>query len=158
MPRNSSYTVFLRSAIPLLMLVSSVGRLDGQQMTTKRTLRIDAAAEGLTEIGSLVVGRDGVIMITQPQDFRVLVFDRAGRRVASIGRKGGGPGSSKPSAGWADSEMVSGWRIRYSGDSRSSGRIWESHESSPIRFLPCRRTGLVGGRRRCQWRFGPMGP
>lgn len=92
MPRNSSYTVFLRSAIPLLMLVSSVGRLDGQQMTTKRTLRIDAAAEGLTEIGSLVVGRDGVIMITQPQDFRVLVFDRAGRRVASIGRKGGGPG------------------------------------------------------------------
>ena len=86
MPRNSSYTVFLRSAIPLLMLVSSVGRLDGQQMTTKRTLRIDAAAEGLTEIGSLVVGRDGVIMITQPQDFRVLVFDRAGRRVASIGR------------------------------------------------------------------------
>lgn len=82
----------LRSALALLMLVSSVGRVGGQHMTAKRTLRIDAVAEGLTEIGSLVVGRDGVIMITQPQDFRVLVFDRAGRRVASIGRKGGGPG------------------------------------------------------------------
>jgi hypothetical protein len=55
-------------------------------------LRIDGVKEDLTSIGFLLVLPDTSIVISQPQDSRLILFDKSGRRTATFGRSGQGPG------------------------------------------------------------------
>ena len=55
-------------------------------------LRIDANAEKFSAFSRIHVDARGRFAIPQPQDRQVLVYDAAGRRTATIGRNGAGPG------------------------------------------------------------------
>jgi hypothetical protein len=58
-------------------------------------LRLDANAEDFSLVGRVAVGADGRMAIALPQDMEVRLYDPAGNRIASVGRRGGGPGEFK---------------------------------------------------------------
>lgn len=62
----------------------------------------DDPAQALTAVGELVLGANGAVYISQPQEQRIKVFSSSGELVLTIGRKGDGPGefSSIGSMGW----------------------------------------------------------
>ena len=55
-------------------------------------LRLDANAENLSVIPEVVVGPQGEIIVPQPQDHRVRIYDSTGTQIAAVGRRGEGPG------------------------------------------------------------------
>lgn len=55
-------------------------------------LRLDANAEDFSAIGWVYVGPEGQIVVQEPQDHRVRIYDSTGTLVTIIGRKGEGPG------------------------------------------------------------------
>ncbi len=55
-------------------------------------LRLDANAEDFSAIGWVFVGPKGEIVVPEPQDTRLRVYDSSGTLVSMIGRKGEGPG------------------------------------------------------------------
>ncbi len=54
--------------------------------------RIDGVKEDFTLIGFLLVLPDKSIVISQPQDARLIFFDATGKRITTFGRSGQGPG------------------------------------------------------------------
>lgn len=55
-------------------------------------LRLDANAEDFSLVGRLIVGPQGEIVVPEPQDFRLRLYDSTGTLVTMIGRRGEGPG------------------------------------------------------------------
>ena len=55
-------------------------------------LRLDAEVEDFSLVGRLYVGPRREIVVPEPQDFRMRVYDSAGTLVTMIGRSGEGPG------------------------------------------------------------------
>lgn len=55
-------------------------------------LRLDANAEDFSVVGWVYVGPQGEIVVPQPQDRRLRLYDSTGAPVATIGRRGEGPG------------------------------------------------------------------
>jgi hypothetical protein len=55
-------------------------------------LRLDARAENFSAVGRVVVGPGGIIVVPQPQDRNVRLYDSAGALIAEVGRRGKGPG------------------------------------------------------------------
>jgi hypothetical protein len=53
---------------------------------------VDDPAQALTWVGQVLIGPDGLIYISQPQDHVVRVFDLTGRLIRRIGGRGQGPG------------------------------------------------------------------
>jgi hypothetical protein len=112
--RSRSRSCFL--AITLLLAAAHRGYA---QKATAYTLteeaRIDGNAQTLVPINSLRVRRDGSVAILQPQDHRVLIYDSIGRKVASFGREGEGPGEFRATthAAWmADSLWIYDFQLR----------------------------------------------
>ncbi len=64
-------------------------------LTFSRVLRIDGVKEDLVPVGDVRIGPRGQIIVPQQQDRKYLVYDSLGRRVATIGRAGEGPGEFK---------------------------------------------------------------
>ena len=55
-------------------------------------LRLDANAEDFSVVRRVFVGPQGEIVVPEPQDSRVRVYDSTGTLVAAVGRRGEGPG------------------------------------------------------------------
>jgi hypothetical protein len=55
-------------------------------------LRLDAKTEDFSAMGRVVVNSRGDIIVGQPQDVNVRIYDSTGKRVATFGRKGEAPG------------------------------------------------------------------
>jgi hypothetical protein len=58
-------------------------------------MRLDAVAEDFPEISRLAIGPRGQVAVWVAQDQSVRLYDSTGRRIASFGRKGSGPGESR---------------------------------------------------------------
>jgi hypothetical protein len=85
-------------------LLASQQRLpDAPVLRMIEDVRINSTREQLVNFSTVRIGPKGEILLNQNQDGFLLLFDSAGRRVRSIGRRGGGPGefSSRISSfGW----------------------------------------------------------
>ena len=55
-------------------------------------LRLDAIAEDFSVVGWVYVGPEGEIVLPEVQDHRVRIYDSSGTLVATVGRRGEGPG------------------------------------------------------------------
>ncbi|MDE2984254.1 MAG: hypothetical protein OXU69_06080 [Gemmatimonadota bacterium] len=55
-------------------------------------LRLDANAEDFSVVGWVFVGPEGHIVVPEPQDSRVRIYDSTGTLVTMVGRSGEGPG------------------------------------------------------------------
>lgn len=117
---------------------SSVGRL-------RRELRIGSVNEdslALSRVGSLVVGREGSIYVSQPQEATIKVFDSQGGYRADIGRDGGGPGEFRnlTGMGWlGDTLWVADSRLRRVSFFSPDGTYWGS---MPLDYVPAGRSGV----------------
>jgi hypothetical protein len=66
-----------------------------REWTLQQTVRIgsvDDAEQALTRVLHVLFGPDGEIVIPQPEDHTVRVFDSTGRPLTDVGRRGQGPG------------------------------------------------------------------
>lgn len=66
-----------------------------REWTLEQTVRIgsvDDPEQALTRVRHVLFGPDGEIVIPQPQDHTVRVFDSTGRPLTDVGRRGQGPG------------------------------------------------------------------
>lgn len=92
--------VVLLAATFLLFGCRSAARSRGAeasltQWKATEDLRIGSESNpgtSLTYVGSLAVGPNGDVYVTQPQNADIRVFDGDGHPVRTIGRRGGGPG------------------------------------------------------------------
>ena len=55
-------------------------------------LRLDPTAEDFSVVSRVRVGPEGQILVVEPQDSRVRIYDSTGTPVVTIGRRGEGPG------------------------------------------------------------------
>ena len=55
-------------------------------------LRLDANVEDFSVVSRFYVGPEGEIVVLEPQDYRVRIYDSAGTLMVTIGRRGEGPG------------------------------------------------------------------
>ena len=55
-------------------------------------LRLDATAEDFSVVWGIYVGPEGEIVVLEPQDHRVRIYDSTGTLVVTVGRRGEGPG------------------------------------------------------------------
>ncbi len=88
-------------------LVGQAGRVGAP---AKVLVRIDGEKENLSAIAILAVSARGVLSVDLPQDGAIRLFSAAGKAIASIGRKGSGPGEfgAVNTMGWvADTLWVS---------------------------------------------------
>jgi hypothetical protein len=94
--RTSFGATFSAFALALWVgIAPAEGQERGTAWEMTRDLRIgslDSRDYALSEVPSLVVGRDGRIYVGQTQERAIRVFDRSGTFVRTIGRQGAGPG------------------------------------------------------------------
>ena len=71
-------------------------------------LRLDANVEDFSLVGRLYVGPQGEIVVPEPQDFRLRLYDSTGTLVSTLGRRGEGPGEFQHvgSVSWAADTLV----------------------------------------------------
>ena len=62
------------------------------RLTLTETLRLDSDAEDFSVVSTAFMGPRGVITVVLMMDHQVRLYDAAGKRIASVGRKGAGPG------------------------------------------------------------------
>lgn len=80
-----------------------------------REIVLDGAAEDFTEVNGGRVNSRGDIALTLRQDFEVRIYDTKGKRLATIGRRGSGPGEfQRPQVqGWnADTVWIYDFALR----------------------------------------------
>jgi hypothetical protein len=114
--------------VPCSPLVACIDaqRASIQDWAITPILRIDGAREDWVATARVVVGPQGRIAVSQPQDKRVILYDSAGRRMGIAGRPGSGPGELEAirGVGWVDDSTI--WvfqnRMRLSRF-RSDGRF-----------------------------------
>lgn len=77
-------------------LILGVRTLSAQQgvrpIQAREAWRIESSREDLSAINLLAIGRDGSVVVGQPQDKRVVFFSANGKRLGAVGRRGAGPG------------------------------------------------------------------
>ncbi len=76
---------------------------------------VDDPEYALTTVGGVLPGPDGTILVSQPQEMTIRVFDAEGRVVRSIGRSGEGPGEFQglDRMGWrGDTLYVTDYQLR----------------------------------------------
>ncbi|MEX2281666.1 MAG: 6-bladed beta-propeller [Gemmatimonadota bacterium] len=77
------------------LMTSAAQAQDVPRWTLREELRIgdlDDPRYTLSWMRNVVIGSDGSVYVTQPAESTIKVYDRSGRFVRSIGRKGSGPG------------------------------------------------------------------
>lgn len=61
-------------------------------LTLRPELRLSAEEHNLSRIGGVVIGPNGLVVVNQFQDHQFRLFSATGAPLATVGRKGGGPG------------------------------------------------------------------
>ena len=91
----------------LILALASLAISGAQQPARVRLravedLRLDATKEDFSTISGILVSERGHIVVPQRQDLQVRIYDASGKRVATVGRAGSGPGEfrSLSSLGW----------------------------------------------------------
>src|SRR3954464_7919991 len=90
----------------VLALVVSAGDLVAQSSPPKRQivedLRLDATAEDFPDVGPVTVGPRGQIVVPISNDQQLRIYDATGKKTATFGRKGSGPGEFRRATwfGW----------------------------------------------------------
>ncbi|MEX2283305.1 MAG: hypothetical protein WEE89_12550 [Gemmatimonadota bacterium] len=74
----------------------------------REDLRLDAEAEDFSAVSRVSVGPQGEIAVPLPQDMHIRLYDAKGRRIATVGRRGSGPGEFRHlgSLSWAADTLV----------------------------------------------------
>jgi hypothetical protein len=108
--------MMLTRVMPALLVLAACsssgddnGELAPSPLALVEELRLDPVAEDFSVVPDIGVGPRGRIAVLQPQDGAVRLYDSAGARIATIGRRGQGPGEFQfpARAGWiADSMWV----------------------------------------------------
>jgi hypothetical protein len=62
------------------------------RQTLVEELRISAAAHGMSQVGFVRISPKGVVSVGQSQDHQIRLLSSAGAPIATVGRKGSGPG------------------------------------------------------------------
>ena len=134
------------AVIPANHASAQQGQDAAVQLRVVPEFRIDAADHDLGPIGWLLVGRDGTIAISQPQDNNVRFFSPTGAALGTFGRKGQGPGEfgMMTLAGWVGDTIWVGdgttYRITMIAPDRSLVRssLWPqgARPSDPSRPVP----------------------
>jgi hypothetical protein len=84
-----------RILLAVLALPATRGGIAAQapvKLTLTETLRLDANAEDFPGIGAAFTGPRGIITIPLFTDNQIRFYDSTGKRIATFGRKGAGPG------------------------------------------------------------------
>jgi hypothetical protein len=79
----------------MIVLLGLSPRNQVEHWTVREEVRIGGAdnpTQELTRVGDVLLGAGGLIYIAQPSDLTIRVFDRTGRFLHNVGRKGEGPG------------------------------------------------------------------
>lgn len=102
----------MRAALVLSATVAAAiaaSALPAQRVATiSKTLTLDANAQDFTRIPHIGVGDRGQFAVAQPADFRIVLFDAAGKRLGSFGRNGAGPGELRSvgrTMGWSGDSL-----------------------------------------------------
>ena len=101
----------MHSYLSVLILIAAfapTSSMAQQRFRLAEEMRIGSIADAdyaLSEVGELLVGPEGEILVLQPTERTVAVFDHTGRFVRRIGGKGEGPGEfTRPGRmGWHES-------------------------------------------------------
>ena len=105
--------IALVSAISM-SLAGPVAAQSGATLKARADMRIDGNTEDLVPVTGVYVSRDGFVALAQAQDATVKLFDRNGKLVSRLGRRGEGPGefSALGRGGWiGDSLWISDPRL-----------------------------------------------
>lgn len=99
--RTRSWFLFLASCA-LAVQVPTRSYAQERSFSLSRVGRVDGTASDLSPISWLTVGRNGTIVVSQPQDHSLRFFSPNGRSVRAVGRQGAGPGEfgSMTLQGW----------------------------------------------------------
>jgi hypothetical protein len=116
--------------VPILIAAASLvsaSSAQAQQWRLQQELEIGKSGTPvITQVGGILVARDGTMFVLQPQDNEVAVFGPDGSAKASLGRPGDGPGEFRAlsQAGWlGDTLWVSDARLRRITYLSSSGQL-----------------------------------
>ncbi len=82
----------LLCSVGLVVTLATAHPVFSQQISFTRELLIDANEHDLSQVWFVAAFRDGTIVVSQPQDKRLVYFTPDGRRLANVGRAGSGPG------------------------------------------------------------------
>ena len=116
-------------------------------------LRLDATAEDFSVVWQVHVGPEGEIVVVEPQDHRVRIYDATGTPLVTTGRRGEGPGEFQyvGTVFWAadtlvvwDMELARGTYLLTDGTlirteaARFFGRHFDASEGDTtyVRFIP----------------------
>jgi hypothetical protein len=112
-------------------------------------VRIDGMNSDFSRFGPIAASASGLLAVAQPQDGTVLLFSADGRQLATVGRKGSGPGEFRGinQLGWSGDTL---WVVDYSNNRLTlispTGRI-AREIALPLRVDGSRVAGTVQGLR-----------
>jgi hypothetical protein len=86
------WTASVAGILLLTVGEGTVAQLGGQALRHVRELYVNGVKHDLSLVRFVDVFADGTIVVGQPQDSRVLFYSPTGRRLATFGRRGEGPG------------------------------------------------------------------
>lgn len=92
MPMHLRFASSCVAVLSALACTEEASEWSAPEMALVEELRLDPHAEDFSDTGPLYVGPGGEIVVPQYQDWHLVLFDSAGRRIATVGRRGAGPG------------------------------------------------------------------
>lgn len=89
--------MILRHALSRLVIALAIpcwgsAQAPTKPLTLRAEFRLSAEEHNLSRIGGVVSGPNGLLVVGQPQDRQLRLFSATGAPLATVGRKGGGPG------------------------------------------------------------------
>ncbi len=97
-------------------------------------LRLDAEVEDFSALSRFQVGPRGEIIVLLPQDMQIRLYDSTGARIASVGRRGSGPGefqSLTPVTWVGDTLFMWDLRLRRMNYFALTGTILRTRQGPP---------------------------
>ena len=80
------------SALAILVAALATSASAQQRLTLTETLRLDANTEDFSTVNAAFSGPRGIVTVLLMQDYQLRLYDSTGKRIATVGRRGDGPG------------------------------------------------------------------
>ena len=132
-------TVFVSGVLCAATACADIQHVSAPAVQLVEELRLDPHVEDFSVVRNVHVGPRGQMVVPQPQDRQLWLYDSTGRRLATIGRQGSGPGEFEAMnlAGWAAETL---WVF----DGRQYRVTWVAPDGTVLRTSPLPPT-LVSG-------------